>query len=124
MRAMSRFVEYDRTAPMLLAPDMQDWLEGKHLARFVVAVVDRIDLRSVEASYHGRGERAYHPKMLLALLVYGYATGVFSSRKIERACVDSIPFRFLAANTTPDHDTIADFRRRVLPEVPRIFLEV
>jgi transposase len=109
---------------MLLAPDMQDWLDGKHLARFVVEVVDRMDLRSIEASYQGRGERAYHPRMLLALLVYGYATGVFSSRKLERACVDSISFRFLAANTTPDHDTIADFRRRVLPELPRIFLEV
>jgi transposase len=121
---MGRFVEYDRTAPMLLAPDMQDWLDGKHLARFIVEVVDRIELRAIEASYRGRGERAYHPKMLLALLVYGYATGIFSSRKLERACVDSISFRYIAANTTPDHDTIADFRCRVLPELPRIFLEI
>lgn len=121
---MGRFVEYDRTAPMLLAPDMQDWLDGKHLARFVVEVIDRMDLRVIEASYHGRGERAYHPKMLLALLVYGYATGIFSSRKLERACLDSIAFRFIAANTSPDHDTIADFRKRILAQLPQIFLDV
>ncbi len=121
---MGHFVGYDRTAPMLLAPDMQDWLVQKHLARFIVEVIERMDLSAIEASYDGRGERAYHPKMLLALLVYGYATGVFSSRKIERACQDSIAFRYIAANVSPDHDTIADFRKRVLPELPKIFLHV
>ena len=121
---MGHFIEHDRSAPMLLAPDMQDWIADGHLARFVVGVIDRMDLQTLERSYRGRGERAYHPRMLLALLVYGYATGVFSSRKIERACIDSIAFRYIAANTSPDHDTIADFRKRVLPELPKVFLHV
>ncbi len=103
---------------MLLSPNMQDWLPEKHLARFVVGAVEQLDLRAIEASYEGRGLRAYRPKMLLALLIYGYAVGTYSSRKIERAIGDSIAFRYIAANTSPDHDTIADFRRRVLPELP------
>jgi len=109
---------------MLLSPNMQEWLPEKHLARFVVGAVEQLDLRRVEDSYEGRGYRAYRPKMLLALLIYGYAVGIYSSRKIERATVDSIAFRYIAANTSPDHDTIADFRRRVLPELPKVFLQV
>jgi transposase/IS5 family transposase len=118
------FQTSDRDAVMLLAPDLQDWLPRKHLARFVVECVERLDLRAIEASYAGCGKRAYRPKVLLALLIYGYATGVYSSRKIERATFDSVAFRFIAANTSPDHDTIADFRRRVLSELPRLFLAV
>lgn len=109
---------------MLLSPNMQEWLPEKHLARFVVSAVEQLDLRAVEESYEGRGYRAYRPKTLLALLIYGYAVGTYSSRKIERATVDSIAFRYIAANTSPDHDTIADFRRRVLPELPKVFLQV
>lgn len=121
---MGHFVESDRSAPMLLAPNLQDWLSEGHLARFIVEAIERMDLSALEASYVGRGERAYHPKMLTALLIYGYATGVFSSRKLERACLDSIAFRYIACNTSPDHDTIADFRLRVLPELPAIFLQI
>lgn len=109
---------------MLLSPNMQDWLPPKHLARFVVGAVEQLDLRKVEASYEGRGLQAYRPKMLLALLIYGYAVGTYSSRKIERGTVDSIAFRYIAANTSPDHDTIADFRRRILPDLPALFLQV
>jgi transposase len=118
------FLTSDRDAPMLMSPSLQDWLPPKHLARFVVEAVEQMDLRAIEESYAGRGERAYRPKMLVALLIYGYATGVFSSRKIERACLEIIPFRYIAANTSPDHDTIADFRKRVLPDLPSIFLQV
>src|ERR1700680_3036985 len=118
------FLTSDRDAPLLLSPSLQDWLPPKHLARFVVEAVEQMDLRAIEESYAGRGERAYRPKMLVALLIYGYATGVFSSRKIERACLEIISFRYIAANTSPDHDTIADFRKRVLPDLPSIFLQV
>ena len=118
------FISSDHDAPMLLSPNMQDWLPEKHLARFIVSAVEQLDLRRVEDSYDGRGHRAYRPKVLLALLLYGYAVGTYSSRKIERATVDSIAFRYIAANTSPDHDTIADFRRRVLPELPKVFLQV
>lgn len=109
---------------MLLSPSLQDWLPKDHLARLIVETVEQMDLRAIEDSYAGRGERAYRPKMLVALLLYGYATGVFSSRKLERACFDSVAFRFIAANSSPDHDTIADFRKRVLPHLPDIFMRV
>jgi transposase/IS5 family transposase len=109
---------------MLMSPSLQDWLPAKHLARLIVETVEQLDLRGIEDSYAGRGERAYRPKMLVALLLYGYATGVFSSRKLERSCFESVVFRYIAANTSPDHDTIADFRRRILPDLPGIFLQV
>jgi transposase len=118
------FVTSDRDTPMLMAPSLQEWLPPKHLARLIVETVEQLDLRAIEDSYAGRGERAYRPKMLVALLVYGYATGVFSSRKLERSCFESVVFRYIAANTSPDHDTIADFRKRILPELPGIFLQV
>ena len=109
---------------MLMSPSLQDWLPAKHLARLIVETVESLDLRVIEDSYKGRGERAYRPKMLIALLIYGYATGVFSSRKLERGCFDSVAMRFITANTSPDHDTIADFRKRILPGLPSIFLQV
>jgi len=109
---------------MLMSPSLQDWLPATHLARLIVETVESLDLRAIEDSYEGRGERAYRPKMLVALLLYGYATGVFSSRKLERGCFDSVAMRFISANTSPDHDTIADFRKRILPDLPGIFLQV
>jgi transposase len=82
---MSRFRPVDRHTSHLLPPSIEDWLPDNHLARFIVEVVDGLDLSALEKAYAGRGSSAYHPSMLLALLIYGYATGVFSSRKIERA---------------------------------------
>jgi transposase len=95
-------------------------LPQNHLARFVVEVIDQMDLSELVGQYAGRGSDAYHPSMLLGLLVYGYATGMHSSRKIERACHDSVAFRFIAANTQPDHDSIATFRRRFLPQIVKL----
>ena len=103
---------------------MDDWLPEKHLARFVAEVVDGLDLRAMIGAYRGSGSAAHHPRMLLGVLVYGYATGVFSSRKLERATYDSVAFRFLAANDHPDHDTIASFRRRFLKEIEALFVQV
>jgi len=103
---------------------VDEWLPEQHLARFVVEVVEGFDLRAMIGSYRGSGSASYHPKVLLALLVYGYATGVFSSRKLERASYDSVAFRFIAANDHPDHDTIAAFRRRFLPEIEGLFVQV
>jgi transposase len=90
----------------------------------VVEVIDGLDLTAMSKSYRGTGSASYHPAPLLGLLVYGYATGVFSSRKLERATHDSVAFRFIAANDHPDHDTIATFRRRFLPEVEALFVKV
>ncbi len=103
---------------------MQDWLPEDHLARFIVDIVAQLELRSIVNQYCGRGSKAYHPRMLLALLFYGYATGVFSSRKLEKATYDSVAFRFIAANTHPDHDTIASFRKRFLSELQELFVQI
>lgn len=118
------FVPVDRSMPFLLPPSLQEWLPEEHLARFVVEVVDQLDLTPIERAYAGRGSKAYHPGMLLALIFYGYATGVFSSRKLEAATYDSIAFRFICANTHPDHDTIATFRRRFLPQMEQFFMAI
>src|ERR1700675_4056422 len=121
---MSNFRSIDRQTGFLLPPSVDEWLPEKHLARFIVEVIDGLDLRAMSGSYRGSGSAFYHPCMLLGILVYGYATGVFSSRKLERATYDSVAFRFIAANDHPDHDTIAMFRRRFLKEIEALFVEV
>ncbi len=121
---MSRFIAVDRDTAYLLPPSVDEWLPQDHLARFVVEVIDQLDLSELVRQYAGRGSDAYHPAMLLGLLMYGYATGVHSSRKIERACHDSLAFRFIAANTQPDHDSIATFRRRFLAQIEALFVQV
>ena len=121
---MSNFRELDRDTPYLLPPSLNEWLPEQHLARFVVEVIDGLDLSAMVTSYRGAGSAGYHPALLLGLLVYGYATGVFSSRKLEQATYDSVAFRFIAANDHPDHDTIATFRRRFLKEIEALFVQV
>jgi transposase len=111
-------------AVSFLPPSVDEWLPEKHLARFVVEVIDGLDLRAMSGVYRGSGSASYHPRMLLGILVYGYATGVFSSRKLERATYDSVAFRFVAANDHPDHDTIASFRRRFLRDIEKLFVQV
>ena len=121
---MSNFRQIDRETGFLLPPSVDEWLPKRHLARFIVEVIAGLDLRSMSGSYRGSGSASYHPEVLLGLLVYGYATGVFSSRKLERATYDSVAFRFIAANDHPDHDTIATFRRRFLPQIESLFVQV
>jgi len=121
---MSNFRDVDRQTGFLLPPSVDEWLPETHLARFVVEVTDGLDLRAMSGSYRGSGSASYHPAMLLGILIYGYATGLFSSRKLERATYDSVAFRFIAANDHPDHDTIATFRRRFLPDIERLFVQV
>jgi transposase len=121
---MPNFRPTDRLTGFLMPPSVDEWLPEKHLARFVVEVVDGLELSAMRKSYRGSGSASYHPAVLLSLLVYGYATGVFSSRKLERATHDSVAFRFIAANDHPDHDTIATFRRRFLQEIEALFVQV
>jgi transposase len=121
---MANFRPVDRDTGFLMPPSVDEWLPEKHLARFVVDVIASLDLRAMTRSYRGSGEASYHPTVLLGILVYGYATGVFSSRKLERATYDSVAFRFIAANQNPDHDTIAAFRRRFLDEIKKLFVQV
>ena len=121
---MSNFRSVDRDTGFLMPPSVDEWLPERHLARFMVEVIEGLDLRAMIGSYRGSGEAAYHPTILLGLLVYGYATGVFSSRKLERTTYDSVAFRFTAANQHPDHDTIAAFRRRFLRQIEALFVQV
>ncbi len=114
----------DRETGFLMPPSVDEWLPERHLARFVVEVIGSLDLRAMTGSYRGSGEASYHPELLLGIIVYGYATGVFSSRKLERGTYDSVALRFVAANQHPDHDTIAAFRRRFLPQIEALFVQV
>jgi transposase len=121
---MSNFRPINRDMDFLMPPSVDEWLPERHLARFVVEVIAGLDLRAMTGSYSGSGEASYHPRLLLGLIIYGYATGVFSSRKLERATYDSVAFRFIAANEHPDHDTIATFRRRFLKLIETLFVQV
>ena len=121
---MSSFIAIDRDTANLLPPSISEWLAENHLARFIVEVIDQMDLSELVRQYAGRGSAEYHPAMLLGLLVFGCATGVHSSRKNEPACHDSVAFRFIAANTQPDHDSIATLRRRFLPQSEALFVQV
>jgi transposase len=124
MEVMSNFRPINRDTGFLLPPSVDEWLPQRHLARFVVEVIDGLDLSELVKGYRGSGVASYHPAMLLGLLVYGYSTKVFSSRAIERATHDSVAFRFIAGNEHPDHDTIANFRKRFLPQIAALFVEV
>jgi transposase len=119
-----KFQPINRDTAYLLPPSLQDWLPEKHLARFVVDIVDQLDLSELVKRYGGGGKQPYHPAVLLALLFYGYATGVFSSRKLEQATHDSVAFRFITGDAHPDHDTIATFRKRFLPELEGLFVQM
>jgi len=120
-----RFKEVDRKTRYLFPESVEDWLPEDHLARFVVEITDTLDIGHIENEYsNNRGKTAYHPRMLLSLIFYGYATGVFSSRKIEKATYDSVPFRYIAANSHPDHDTISNFRKRFLDRLGSLFTQI
>ena len=121
---MKPFKASNRNQPFLLPPSIQDWLPQEHLARFIVEIVEQLDLSKIQSQYSGKGKDAYNPQVMLSLLFYGYATGIFSSRKIERATYDSIAFRYISANTHPDHDTIANFRQRFLDELTNLFVQI
>ena len=117
-----RTPDYDATLNATVT--MREAVPVNHLARFVVDVITQLDLRPIYARYAPVGGVAIAPEILLGLLFYGYATGVFSSRKIERATSENIPFRFVASGLHPDHDTIANFRKTFLPEIQELFVQI
>ena len=125
-RGMATFIDYEPNQPLLLPPDMREWLPEGHLALFVSDVVDTLDLSGIYRAYEGedRGRPAYHPAMMVKLLIYGYSIGVTASRKIEDATWLDVAFRVLAANQHPDHDTIVAFRKRHLGEFRKLFSRV
>jgi transposase len=121
---MKHFVGANRGQTTFMPYDLEEWLPQDHLARFTVEIVDKLDFSRISSQYHGAGTAAYDPKLLLALIFYGYSTGTFSSRKIEAATHDSVAFRFIAGNHHPDHDTIAGFRKRFLDEIKGWFKDM
>jgi len=121
-----RFRAYDLNQVYLLPPSLRDWVPEDHLARFVAAVTRELDLSVIESTYERndrRGKPAYHPLLLVRLLVYGYAIGMRSSRQIEKATYTDLAFRYLAADQHPDHDTIAAFRQTHLAALGQLFLQ-
>ena len=113
--------------PTLLPPDIRHWLPDDHLVWFVLDIIERIDLHPIEARLDARDHRGtvpYDPRMMVALLVYAYAVGVFSSRRIERATYEDVAFRVLTADQHPDHDTIATFRRENLGDFQHVFVQI
>src|SRR5438034_1559034 len=122
---MSRsFKTADYDATLAVTVRLGDCLPPDHLARFVVDTIAQLDLSAIYTRYGPRGGQPYAPQILLGLLFYGYATGVFSSRKLERATYEAVPFRFIAGNLHPDHDTLATFRRTFLQELKDLFVQV
>jgi transposase len=119
-----RFKTADYAATLEVTVRLGDCLPPEHLARFVVDAIAQLDLSALYARYGRRGGEAYAPDILVGLLFYGYATGVFSSRKIERATYESIPFRYIAGDRHPDHDTIASFRKTFLTELKELFVQL
>ncbi len=121
---MTGFIPFSRDQAFLLPPDAKDWLPADDVAHFVVAAVDRVPLGAFAVRPIPGGKAQYHPRLLLALLVYAYANGVFSSRRIERATYRDLGVRYVAANLHPDHDTIATFRRANRTAFEVVFLQV
>lgn len=117
-----RTADYD--AMLNVKVSLGDALPPDHLARFIVDVISQLDLSRIYQQYSAEGAPPYAPELLLGLIVYGYATGVFSSRKIERATHESLPFRYIAGNMHPDHDTVANFRKQFLDEIQELFVQV
>jgi transposase len=120
----SPFIPIDRNCPIELPASLEGWLREDHLARFVVDVVEQLDLSALEQAYSGRGSPAYPPKLMVALLFYGYATGVFSSRKLEWMTYESVPFIYIAGGRHPDHDSLNSFRKRFLVQLEELFVQV
>src|SRR5271165_4683312 len=120
------FRSADVNQALLLPPSLHDWLPEKHLARFLVDVVDALDLGAIYASYEekdGRGQAAYDPAMMVRMLLYGYCTGSYSSRKIQAKTYEDIAYRYLAADEHPDHSTLAEFRQRHLAALAGLFCQ-
>lgn len=119
-----KFKTVDYEAALEQTISLREALPASHLARFIVDVVAELDLALIYERYGPTGGEAYAPEVLLALLFYGYATGIFSSRKIEKATYEVLPFRFVAGGLHPDHDTLANFRKTFRVEIKELFVQV
>jgi len=122
MKRKFRTADYEKTLDLQIS--LRDVLPPDHLARFIVDVIAQLDLSKIYSQYSDQGAPPYAPEVMLGLLFYGYAVGVFSARKVEKATYEVIPFRFIAGDMHPDHDTIAHFRQRFLVELKELFVQI
>lgn len=120
----ARFQNIDRQTPMLLPECLQDWIPENDLAHFVIDAVAALKLDQCSINHRGTGDAQYPPEMMLSLLVYCYATGLFSSRRIEHATWQNVAVRYICANTHPDHDTLCAFRRKNGPLIQETFVKI
>jgi len=120
----TRFVNVDRLTPFLLPPDLREWVREDDMVHFILDTVELLPLTKFHVNRRGSGSEQYPPKMMLALLIYSYATGLFSSREIEQASYSIVSVRYLCANTHPDHDTICRFRRQNKALLEETFVKV
>lgn len=120
----ARFVNIDHDTPLLLPPDLRAWVPADHLVHFLMDAVGELDLRGAKVNERGTGDAQYPPCLMLGLLIYSYATGVFSSRQIERSTYENVAARLLCADTHPDHDTLCEFRRANHGLLTRSFAQV
>lgn len=119
-----KFIPIDRTLPITLPANMDGWLDPNSLAYFVVDVVNQLDLTDIEDSYSPGGSLPYPPSIMVSLLFYGYAKGIFSSRKLEAATYELIPMIYICGGTHPDHTSISSFRKRFMPQLKGLFVDI
>lgn len=120
----NKFIKIDRTGTLKLPSNMEGWLDRNSLARLVVEIVEQLDTSEIEGKYQGGGSAPYPPKMMLALLFYCYAKGIFASRQIEKATYELIPVLYITGGTHPDHDSINTFRKRFLEQLQPLFVQI
>jgi transposase len=121
---MEKYINIDRDTPMLLPPDLREWIAGDDMVHFVIDAIEGMKINGFKVNHRGTGSAQYPPRMMLSLLIYCYANGIFGSRRIEHATYRDIAVRYLTGNTHPDHDTIAKFRRENFKAVAECFVRV
>src|SRR3546814_18529235 len=121
---MVNFRAYDRGQQLLLPPDLREWVPEDDLAHFIIEAVERVGLGAFKVNWQGTGKAQYHQRLMLALLIYCYANGIFSSRRLERATHPAVAVPFVAADQHTDHATIARFRRATADALATSFAPV
>ena len=121
----ARFIHFDRQTPMLFPPDLKDWVSEDSIVHFIIDAVDTLNLNGFKTNTRGSGKAQYSPSMMLCLLIYSYATGVFSSRKIEQSTWNNVEAQYICGgNLHPDHDTICTFRKENKSLFQEMFVKV
>ncbi len=121
---MGKFKKYRQNQIMLMPPNLDDKIQEDHFARYINEVVDELDISDIEEGYSDLGCHAYHPRMLLKVILYGYSTGVRSSRRIQKEIREDVVFMWLAGMAEPDFRTISDFRKDRLKDIKKLFNQV